>query len=167
VYLESQGMSSIVENDLRLTVNGGLDSLVTTGLATSGTVSKGTFDVLNAVRRGITAVTAGGYSPDVLSIDAAGAEALDLFRDGAAPGLYAFGPGRFAPGDLFGLSVRVTSAAGTAVIDSSAFGKLYVSPISLARFEENAGATNTSTVRLEGHAAFGVERTTAAARVMP
>lgn len=32
VYLESQGMASIVENDLRLTVNGGLDSLVTTGL---------------------------------------------------------------------------------------------------------------------------------------
>jgi phage head maturation protease len=41
------------------------------------------------------------------------------------------------------------------------------SPISLSRFEENAGATNTSTVRLEGHAAFGTERTTAAARVMP
>jgi hypothetical protein len=61
----------------------------------------------------------------------------------------------------------VTTAAGTAVVDSSAFGSLYVSPISLARFEENAGATNTSTVRLEGHAAFGVERTSAAARIMP
>jgi hypothetical protein len=29
------------------------------------------------------------------------------------------------------------------------------------------GASNTSTVRLEGHAAFGTERTAAAARVMP
>jgi hypothetical protein len=167
VYLESQGMASIVESDLRLTMNGGLDLLVTTGLATAGTVSKGTFDVLNAVRRGITAVTAGGYTPDVLQIDAAGAEALDLFRDGASPGQYVFGPGHFAPGQVFGLNVRVTTAAGTAVVDSSAFGSLYVSPISLARFEENAGATNTSTVRLEGHAAFGVERTSAAARIMP
>jgi hypothetical protein len=49
VYLENQGMSSIVETDLRLTINGGLDSLVQTGLNTSGTVTKGTFDVLNAV----------------------------------------------------------------------------------------------------------------------
>lgn len=66
-------------------MNGGLDKLVTDGLNTSGTVSKGTFDVLNAVRRGITAVTAGGYTPDVLVIDAAVAESLDLFRDGSEP----------------------------------------------------------------------------------
>ena len=37
--------------------------------------------------------------------------------------------------------------------------------LSLARFEENAGKTNTSLVRLEGHAAFGVERQTAAVRI--
>jgi HK97 family phage prohead protease len=167
VYLESQGMASIVETDLRLTINGGLDSLVQTGLNTSGTVSKGTFDVLNAVRRAVTAVTAGGYEPSTLLIDPAGAEALDLFRDGASPGVYTFGAGRFSPSQLFGLDVRVWKLAGTAVVDSAAYGKLYVSPISLARFEESAGATNTSTVRLEGHAAFGTERTAAAARVMP
>jgi hypothetical protein len=53
------------------------------------------------------------------------------------------------------------------VVDAAAFGKLYVSPITLSRFEENAGATNTSTVRLEGHSAFGVERTSAAVRIVP
>ena len=53
------------------------------------------------------------------------------------------------------------------MVDSAVYGKLYVSPISLARFEENAGASNTSTVRLEGNAVFGVERTAAAARIMP
>jgi hypothetical protein len=158
VYLENQGMSSIVETDLRLTINGGLDSLVYTGLSASGTVSRGTFGVLNAIRRGVTAVTAGGYNPDTLIIDPAGAEALDLFRDGAAPGGYVFGPGRFSPSQLFGLDVRVSQTAGTAIVDADAYGKLYVSPISLSRFEENAGATNTSTVRLEGHAAFGTER---------
>jgi hypothetical protein len=44
------------------------------------------------------------------------------------------------------------------VVDASAFGRLYVSPISLATLEENAGKTNTSLIRLEGHAVFGVER---------
>ena len=51
------------------------------------------------------------------------------------------------------------------IVDSSALGKLYVSPISLAVFELDAGATNRSNVRLEGHAAFGVERQAAAIRV--
>lgn len=167
VYLENQGLQSIVETDLRLTVNTGLDSLVNTGLATSGTVSKGSNDQLTAIRKGITAVTAGGYSPNVLVIDAAGAESLDLTRTAGTEAFYVFGPGRFAPNEVFGLNIRVSKTAGTAVVDTSAFGKLYVSPISLARFEENAGATNTSTVRLEGNAAFGVERTVAAARIMP
>ncbi len=49
--------------------------------------------------------------------------------------------------------------------DSSALGKLYVSPISLAGFEVDAGATNRSNVRLEGHAVFGVERQAAAIRI--
>jgi hypothetical protein len=42
---------------------------------------------------------------------------------------------------------------------------LYLSPLSLARFEENAGRTNTSLIRLEGHAAYGTERTAAAVRI--
>ena len=44
-------------------------------------------------------------------------------------------------------------------------GSADLSPISLARFEENAGAPNTSTVRLEGTAQYGVERTAAAIRI--
>jgi hypothetical protein len=50
-------------------------------------------------------------------------------------------------------------------MDTRAHGSLYLSPISLARFEENAGASNTSTVRLEGHAQYGTERTAAAVRI--
>ena len=51
------------------------------------------------------------------------------------------------------------------VFDSQAFGKLYAGPVSLARFEENAGSTNTSLVRLETNAVFGVERQNAAVRI--
>jgi hypothetical protein len=79
---------------------------------------------------------------------------------------FTFGPAQFAPGMLFGLK-RIESKvlAAPVVLDSTANGKLYLSPISLARFEENAGRTNTSLVRLEGHAAYGVERTAAAVRI--
>jgi hypothetical protein len=62
--------------------------------------------------------------------------------------------------------VRVSKTAGTAVVDTNAFGKLHASPLTLARFEENAGASNTSTVRLEGNALFAVERTSAALRIL-
>jgi HK97 family phage prohead protease len=167
LYLQQSGFDSLVETDLRLSINEGLDKLVNDGLSTSGTLSAGTLDVLTNIRKSITAVTAGGYNPDTLLIDPAGAEAIDLFRSSGSERFFAFGAGRFAPGQLFGLGVRVSKTAGTAVVDSRAFGKLYVSPISLARFEENAGASNTSTVRLEGNAVFGTERTSAAVRIMP
>ena len=37
--------------------------------------------------------------------------------------------------------------------------------MSLATFEENAGKTNSSLVRFEGNAVFGIERLTAAVRI--
>jgi len=52
-----------------------------------------------------------------------------------------------------------------AVVDSQAFGKLYAGSVALASFEENAGKTNSSLVRFEGNAAFGVERQNAAVRI--
>jgi hypothetical protein len=57
-------------------------------------------------------------------------------------------------------------ASGTAGVDSLAFGRLYASPLQLQRFEVDAGLTNRSNYRLEGHATFGVERLTAAARII-
>ena len=62
---------------------------------------------------------------------------------------------------------HVNLGGGTAVVDSRSFGKMYVSPINLARFEQDAGSTNKSTVRMEGNAVFGTERTTAACRINP
>jgi hypothetical protein len=62
--------------------------------------------------------------------------------------------------------VRVSKTVpAAAVVDSQAFGKLYAGPVSLANFEENAGKTNTTLVRLEGSAVFGVERQNAAVRI--
>ncbi len=79
---------------------------------------------------------------------------------------YVFGAGSFAPGTIFGLNKRISKTIpAPAIVDSTALGKLYASPVSLARFAENAGRTNTSLVRLETHAVFEVERTAAAVRI--
>ncbi len=94
------------------------------------------------------------------------AEALDTDQSLGSEKLWTFGAGNFAPSSVFGLQIRIAKGAASPIVaDSGAFGKLYVSPIGLARFEENAGKTNTSLVRLEGHAVFGVERQSAAVRI--
>ncbi len=116
----------------------------------------------------MTTIYAAGYNPDTLILTPANAEALDTLVTGITGGTndFVFGPGRFAPGTLFGLNVRVSKTIpAAAVVDADAFGKLYLGPISLASFEENAGSTNTTLVRMEGHAAFGTERVTAAVRI--
>jgi hypothetical protein len=83
----------------------------------------------------------------------------------AGEAVYVFPPGQGA-GTIWTLRKVVSkSAAAPVVVDSSAVGRLYLSPITLARFEEAAGQTNTSTLRLEGHGLFNVERIGAAVRI--
>jgi uncharacterized protein len=71
---------SIVEQDLRLGINDGLDEIVRRGVALAGTIVKGTDDILEVTRKAMTLIQAGGYAPDVLAIDPASAQALDLLR---------------------------------------------------------------------------------------
>jgi hypothetical protein len=71
-----------------------------------------------------------------------------------------------APGTIFGLQRRISKTIpASVVVDSTALGKMYASPVTLARFEEAAGSTNTSTVRMELNAVFGGERAAAAVRI--
>jgi hypothetical protein len=64
------------------------------------------------------------------------------------------------------MQVRTSKTiAAPAVFDSQALGRLYAAPISLASFEADAGTTNRTNVRMEGNAAFGVERQAAAVRI--
>jgi hypothetical protein len=167
VILEQDAIESVVEVDLRLSIDGGLDHLVKTGIDASGFQAPGTDPLPTSVRKAMTTIQASGYAPDTLLLTPAAAETLDTLVSGISGGTadYVFGPGNPA-GALFGLQARVSKViAAPVVVDSRAFGKLYVSPISLARFEADAGTTNRSNVRLEGHAAFGVERQAAAIRI--
>ena len=82
----------------------------------------------------------------------------DCVRDGG------FRPG---PRGVRGRRVRAHPAVSktipaSTVFDSTAFGKMYAGPVSLAKFEENFGQSNSPTVRLELNAGFGMERQAAA-----
>jgi uncharacterized protein len=168
IFLESDQIEQVLANDLRLSVAEGLDKLVIDSFAASGFQAPGTDNILVSVRKAMSTIMASGYSPDTLILTPANAEAIDTMVSGLTGGTadFVFGPGRFAPGTLFGLNVRISkTVAAAVVVDAQAFGRLYASPISLASFEENAGKTNTSLIRLEGNAVFGVERQTAAIRI--
>jgi hypothetical protein len=129
IHGEQIAFQSKVEVDLRLAISEGYDRLVLNGLARAGTITAGTADVLTSVRRGISQLANAGYAADTLIIDAAGAEKLDLLQSSGTEKFWTFGAGNFAPGQIFGLDRRVTKAAGTAVADSEAFGRLYASPL--------------------------------------
>jgi hypothetical protein len=167
LYLEQSSFNSLIEVDLRLSSPGGLDDLVMTGIAGSGFESPGTNPLLVSIRNAMGTIQDSGYNPDTLLLPPTDAIALDTLRvAGTASEDYVFAPAQLAPRQIYGLNTRIITAGTAAVVcDSQAFGKLYASPLSLSRFEENAGATNTSTVRLEGNAAFGVERPAAAIRI--
>jgi HK97 family phage prohead protease len=168
VYLEQPAFNSVIETDLRLALNEGLDKLVLDAVAASGFQAPSTDPLLISIRKAMTTLLASGYNPDTLVLTPANAEALDTLRatTTASEQYYVFAPGELAPRRLFGLNVRVSkTAAAPFVADSTALGKLYVAPIALARFEVDAGATNRSNVRLETNAVFGVERQAAAIRI--
>jgi hypothetical protein len=144
-----------------------LDDVVRRGVNTAGTAAAVTgTDVLQKVRKGMTVIQAQGYSPSVLAIDPAGAEALDLLQTAGSEKFYVWGPGRATPTGPFGLTMRVWKNAGTALLDADAFGRLYVAPVELRSFEQDAGATNRQTFRLETNALYTVERLTAGLRII-
>jgi HK97 family phage prohead protease len=168
VYLERAELATVVETDLRLAVNEGLDSVVLTGIATSGFQAPSTDNILVSIRKAMTTLYASGYTPDTLVLTPAASETIDTMVSGISGGTadFVFGAGNFAPGTIFGLKVVISkSVPAPVVLDSTANGRLYVSPISLARFEVDAGTTNRSNLRMEGSAAYGVERTAAAVRI--
>jgi hypothetical protein len=168
IYLEQPAFRSVIEQDLRLALDGGLDKLVLDAIATAGFQTPGSDELLVSIRKARSVIEAAGYNPNVLVLRPADSELLDTLVSGVsgADNDYVFQPASAAPSLIYGLQVRISkSIPAPAVLDGVAFGKLYVSAISLASFEEDAGATNKSTVRLEGHGVFGVERAAAAVRI--
>ena len=168
IMLEQPAFNTAIEMDLRLAINGGLDKLILDAIATAGFQAPGTDPLLVSIRKAITTVQASGYSPDLLLLTPANMEALDTLRATATAGeqYYVFAPAQLAPRNIFGLNVRISKdIPAPAVVDSAALGKLYTSPVTLARFEADGGTTNRGNVRMELNAVFGLERAAAAIRV--
>jgi Escherichia/Staphylococcus phage prohead protease len=167
LYLEQRAFNTTIENDLRAALNDALDALLVTAVAASGFQTPLANMVLS-VRAAITTLRAAGYNPNTVVLTPAADEALDVLVSGIASGTadFVFSPGQFSPGTIFGCARRVSkTVAAPIVMDSGAFGKLYASPVALARFENASGTTNTSNVRMELNAQVGVERQTAAVRI--
>jgi hypothetical protein len=167
VFLESTAVASIIETDLRLAISEGLDALVLAELANADHVPPGTDPVIVSVRKAITVIRAAGYNPDTLIVDPETDEELDTEVAESGTQHYVFGPGQPA-GSIFGLRRRVSKSAPSPIVASAnAVGRLFASPVSLQRWEENSGATNSSLIRMELSALFSVERIDAAVRVAP
>jgi hypothetical protein len=168
VFIENAQVGSIIENDLKLALTDALDDLLKQSVAASGFQAPGTDPLLVSIRKAMSTVMLSGYQPNTLILTAAAAESLDVLVSGIASGVYdyVFGPASFAPQEIFGLRRYISkSVAAPIVMDAQAFGKLYSSPVSLATFEQDAGQTNKSRVRIEANAQIGVERQAAAVRI--
>jgi len=166
IFIENEQAGSIIENDLKLAITDALDDLVKTAVAASGFQAPGTDPLLISIRKAMSTVMSSGYSPDTLILRPADAETLDTLRTSGSELFYVFAPGNFAPSELFGLTRYISkTVAAPIVMDAGAFGKMYSSPVSLQTFEQDAGQTNKSRVRIELNAQVGVERQAAAVRI--
>jgi hypothetical protein len=168
VFLENAQAGSVIENDLKLAITDALDDLLKQSVAASGFQAPGTDNILVSIRKAMSTVMTNGYSPDSVILRPADAETIDVMVSGVSGGTadFVFGPASFAPAQLFGLTRYISkTVAAPIVMDASAFGKLYASPISLQTFEQDAGQTNKSRVRIELNAQVGVERQAAAVRI--
>jgi hypothetical protein len=166
VVLAQPAINSVIENDLLLAINEGLDKVMLDTVVASGFQTPGANLVLS-VRSAMTTLFAGGYNPTDLILTPADAAALDVLVSGIASGTadFVFSPGQFSP-QIWNLNKRVSKTVPASVVmDARAYGKMYMSPVSLARFENASGTTNTGNVRLELNACCGVERQAAAIRI--
>jgi phage head maturation protease len=166
VVLAQPAINTVIENDLTLAVNEGLDKVFLDTVTASGFQTPGA-NLILSVRSAMTTLFAAGYNPDTLVLTPADAAALDVLVSGIASGTadFVFSPGQFSP-QIWNLNKRVSKTVpASVVLDATAYGKMYMSPVSLARFENASGTTNTGNVRLELNACCGVERQAAAIRI--
>jgi hypothetical protein len=80
LVLAQDTIGSLVETDLRLALNEGLDELVLLAVEDSSVLDAGSDPLLVSIRRAISAVQLAGYSPDTLILGTQEAEDLDVLQ---------------------------------------------------------------------------------------
>jgi hypothetical protein len=157
IMLLQDNVRSIVNADCLLSYQRGLEDLVSDAFnaATIATGSSGS-DLTGAAMHAKKDLAALGYNGTVLLVNPTDYVTAAL-KKGTAE-VFA----RPDPLQTFELVQVPLFASGTAyLVDPSAAARMYISGVQLASFEENAGKTNTTTVRLEGSALFNIERAAA------
>lgn len=147
----------VIDADLRLGLAEALDDQAVSEINAAGLTAGGTgSNLATRIRKAITVVEAAGFSPDVVALSPADAEALDLEL------LALMNSTETLPN--WGLSVRVGKSVTTGFVFSSGdFATLHASPIEVAAFEENDGGTNSQLVRAELNSIVTVDQVDAAA----
>jgi hypothetical protein len=158
MLLQSDSFRSWVNADLRAAYLAPLDAHIVTEITAASipAASGGTND-FEAVLVAEEAVRAAGYDPDLVVVSPADALSIELLQLTGGDS-YVFQP---TPPALV-VSPAVSDGEGF-VADSSALGILFLGPFSLQAFEEEAGTTNSSTVRAESNGLSLVQRPDAAA----
>jgi hypothetical protein len=150
---------NLIEGDLRLGLSEALDDMVIDAITAATIPMAGAgADIAEKIRYAMAEVQDAGYSPDSVALSPSEAVALDLIllETNNSTGV----------GPLFGLRPRISKSVLLAIVfDSRAFATLHASPVELAAFEENDGATNSMLLRAELNAVAVVDREDAACEV--
>jgi hypothetical protein len=161
VLLQNQNFRQWVNDDLLASYRAGVDAHIVAEIGSAGIGSgpgggANTFeDILYAQE----VVRAAGYRPDVVVVSPTDALSVQLTMLHSGDS-YAFT--QSAP--TFVVSNAVSDGEGF-VADAGSLGILFLSPFTIQAFEENAGSTNTSTVRAESNGLMVVQRPDAAATI--
>jgi hypothetical protein len=158
VLLENEGFRSWVNSDMVTGYRNAVDYHVVTEINAAGMPGGGggANDFEN-ILYSQEVVRAAGYSPNLVVVSPTDALAIQLLQLSGGDS-YVF----TQPAPSFVVTTAVNDGEGF-VADASALGILFLSPFSLKSFEEEAGQTNTSTVRAESTGLFLVQRPDAAA----
>lgn len=162
IFLENQAFRSFIDQDLRQAYSEAVDFHVISEIqAALPQASDNGDNLIEAAVHAAEMVAAAGHNPRILAASPQDLIAIQLLRQPVSEDYVGDSMDRV----LAGLRrVAVPGLTTPLVLDPSAAGTLYVSPVRFASFEENAGATNTSTIRIESNGLFVVQRPLAIAQ---
>jgi hypothetical protein len=157
VLLSGQDFIGWTNADLLAAYRGAIDYHIVSEVDGAGiAAASGGDNIYEAVLYAQEQVRSAGYAPDMLALSPADALSLQLLMLTGGDH-YAFA----TPAPQFVVSPSIRDGFGF-VCDTSSLGRLFLSPFRFEVFEENAGSTNSSTVRAESNGLFVVQRPDAA-----
>jgi hypothetical protein len=153
VLLQNSGFRSWVTNDLQLAYRRAIDAHVVDEITNAGPDAASDGDnIYEQILYAQEVVAEAGYDASLVVLSPGDTLALKLLQMTGGD-TYAFAQG---PPSVI-TTPTVSDDAGF-VMDPGSAGTLYLSPASFAIFEEEAGSTNSSTVRFESNGLFLLQR---------